>query len=165
MGGGGRRMSGVAWVPEQDTTNAQRRAAAPDRSAWAAASAGTGKTKVLVDRVLRLLLAGSPPQRLLCLTFTKAAAKQMNNRLTEVLRGWATQHEEGVADSLQALSGQAPDDEQIARARRLFARVLDAPGGLRIDTIHAFCQSLLRRFPLEARLPPNFQVLDERSAA
>ncbi len=154
-----------AWVPEQATTDAQRRAAAPDRSAWAAASAGTGKTKVLVDRVLRLLLAGSPPQRLLCLTFTKAAAKEMANRLTGVLRGWATMPDEGVAKSLLALTGQSADRDHLVRARRLFAQVLDAPGGLRIDTIHAFCQSLLRRFPIEARLPPNFQVLDDRSAA
>jgi ATP-dependent helicase/nuclease subunit A len=158
-------MTAVHGVPEQATTDAQRRAAAPDRSAWAAASAGTGKTKVLVDRVLRLLLAGAPPQRLLCLTFTKAAAKQMNNRLTEVLRDWTTLPRESVAASLETLSGQVPDDQQMTRARRLFAQVLDAPGGLRIDTIHAFCQSLLRRFPIEARLPPNFQVLDERSAA
>ena len=150
--------------PQQATVRAQRRAADPGFSAWVAASAGTGKTKVLVDRILRLLLSGVRPQRLLCLTFTKAAAKQMALRLTEVLREWTTVNDAGVEAVLSELIGAAPDEQQKQRARRLFAEVLDTPGGLRIDTIHAFCQSLLHRFPLEARLPPNFQVLDERSA-
>ena len=150
--------------PQRETVTAQRRAADPGRSAWVAASAGTGKTKVLVDRILRLLLTGVRPQRLLCLTFTKAAAQQMALRLTEVLRDWTTITDADAVKALRELTGEAPDDQQKLRARRLFAEVLDAPGGLRIDTIHAFCQSLLRRFPLEARLPPNFQVLDQRSA-
>ncbi len=150
--------------PQAATVAAQRRAADPGFSAWVAASAGTGKTKVLVDRILRLLLTGVRPQRLLCLTFTKAAAKQMALRLTEVLRDWTTLPDAAVETALRELLGVLPDDQQKQRARRLFAEVLDTPGGLRIDTIHAFCQSLLRRFPLEARLPPNFQVLDERTA-
>ncbi len=151
--------------PRTMSAEAQRRAAAPDQSAWVAASAGTGKTKVLVDRVLNLLLAGSKPQRLLCLTFTKAAAQEMALRLTGILRDWATVQEATLDRALFELAGAAPDGERRARARRLFADVLDTPGGLRIDTIHAFCQSLLRRFPLEANVAPNFQVLDERSAA
>ena len=155
----------AARRPQAETVTAQRRAADPGFSAWVAASAGTGKTKVLVDRILRLLLTGVRPQRLLCLTFTKAAAKQMALRLTDVLRDWATLPDEAVESALRDLLGARPDDTQKQRARRLFAEVLDTPGGLRIDTIHAFCQSLLRRFPLEARLPPNFQVLDERSAS
>ena len=146
------------------TRDIQSRASDPDHSVWVAANAGTGKTKVLVDRILRLLLTGVRPQRLLCLTFTKAAAQQMALRLTEVLRDWTTITDADVAKALRELTGETPDDQQKLRARRLFAEVLDAPGGLRIDTIHAFCQSLLRRFPLEARLPPNFQVLDQRSA-
>jgi len=150
--------------PQAETVAAQRRAADPASSAWVAASAGTGKTKVLVDRILRLLLTGVRPQRLLCLTFTKAAAKQMSLRLTEELRKWTTITDAEVEKALRELTGEKPDETQTQRARRLFAEVLDTPGGLRIDTIHAFCQSLLRRFPLEARLPPNFQVLDERSA-
>lgn len=154
----------LARRPQPATVTAQRRAADPGFSAWVAASAGTGKTKVLVDRILRLLLTGVRPQRLLCLTFTKAAAKQMALRLTEVLRIWATLPDGELEAALRELIGAAPDEAQKQRARRLFAEVLDTPGGLRIDTIHAFCQSLLRRFPLEARLPPNFQVLDERSA-
>jgi len=151
--------------PQPATVGAQRRAADPGRSAWVAASAGTGKTKILVDRILRLLLTGVRPQRLLCLTFTKAAAKQMALRLTEELRNWTTVTDTEVEKALRDLTGEASDEAQKLRARRLFAEVLDTPGGLRIDTIHAFCQSLLRRFPLEARLPPNFQVLDERNSS
>ncbi len=148
-------------------TPEQIRAAAPKVSAWVAASAGTGKTKVLVDRFLNLLLAGVKPQRLLCLTFTKAAAQEMALRLASILREWTTAKEEKLDAELERRGGRIAADDAAARrqrARRLFADVLDTPGGLRIDTIHAFCQSMLRRFPLEANLPPNFQVLDERSA-
>jgi ATP-dependent helicase/nuclease subunit A len=144
---------------------AQRHAADPAHSAWVAASAGTGKTKVLIDRLLNLLVGGTAPQRLLCLTFTKAAAKEMTLRLAGRLEEWVAASDADLDAELERLSGHAPDANRRAAARRLFARVIDAPGGLRIDTIHAFCQSLLRRFPVEAGLPPTFQVLEERSAA
>ncbi len=143
---------------------AQRRAAEPQSSIWVAASAGTGKTKVLTDRVLSLMLHGTQPARILCLTFTKAAAAEMANRVAERLAGWTATSDAKLAEELEQLIGQAPGQELIGNARQLFARVLDAPGGLKIKTIHAFCQSLLGRFPLEARVPPHFQVLDERSA-
>ncbi len=146
-------------------TRAQRRAADPAASVWVAASAGTGKTKVLTDRVLTLLLTGTAPQRILCLTFTKAAAAEMANRIARRLAGWAIATEDDLAEELAALLGQAADGKQIIAARRLFAQVLDVPGGMHIETIHAFCQSLLRRFPLEAGLAPHFQVMDERDAA
>ena len=144
---------------------AQRQALDPAASVWVSASAGTGKTKVLIDRVLNLLLTGARPQRLLCLTFTKAAAQEMELRLTKTLGEWATAPADELDRALGALAGGPATDGQRRWARRLFADVLDTPGGLRIDTIHAFCQSMLRRFPLEAGVPPNFQVLDERSAA
>ena len=144
---------------------AQRRAGACDASVWVAASAGSGKTKVLTDRVLSLLLTGSDPTRILCLTFTRAAAAEMANRLHESLKNWATLPDGELAQNLQALVPQAPDDKLLARARTLFARVLDAPGGMKIETIHAFCQSLLRRFPIEAGIAPHFEVMDERNAA
>ena len=144
---------------------AQRRAARPDSSAWVAASAGTGKTKVLTDRVLSLMLHGTPPGRILCLTFTKAAAAEMANRLADRLAGWAADDEADVIVELRALLGRPPDADTVTVARQLFARVLDVPGGMKILTIHAFCQSLLGRFPLEAGVPPHFQVLDETSAA
>jgi ATP-dependent helicase/nuclease subunit A len=144
---------------------AQRPAADPAASVWVSASAGTGKTKVLTDRVLRLLLQGTAPQRILCLTFTKAAAAEMSNRIAERLGQWAVRDDAELSKSLTELTGHRPDGEQMTAARRLFARVLDAPGGLAIQTIHGFCQSLLRRFPIEAGVAPHFAVMDERSAA
>ncbi len=147
-----------------DATRAQRKAADPAASVWVAASAGTGKTKVLTDRVLALLLAGTPAHKILCLTFTKAAAAEMANRIAARLARWATAADADLADELEDLLGRTPEDVDLIRARRLFASVLDVPGGMRIETIHAFCQSLLRRFPLEAGLAPHFQVMDERDA-
>ncbi len=147
-----------------DATMRQRQAADPGASVWVAASAGTGKTKVLTDRVLTLLLAGTAPHRILCLTFTKAAAAEMSNRINERLAKWATAPEAKLAGELTRLLGHTPDEAVTTGARRLFARVLDVPGGMHIETIHAFCQSLLRRFPLEAGLAPHFQVMDDRDA-
>jgi ATP-dependent helicase/nuclease subunit A len=147
-----------------DAHAAQRRAAAPGVSAWVSASAGTGKTKVLTDRLLGLMLEGSDPARVLCLTFTRAAAAEMANRLNERLAAWATLPEEAFVAELLELTGHEPDDVMTGQARQLFARVLDSPGGVKIATIHAFCQALLRRFPLEADVSPEFAVLDERGA-
>src|SRR5215469_12470400 len=147
-----------------DASTLQRDATAVDCSVWVAASAGTGKTKVLPDRVLALMLAGSTPASILCLTFTKAAAAEMANRLNDRLSRWTTVADGALAQDLVALTGEMPDAATCRQARRLFARVLDAPGGMRIDTMHAFCQSLLRRFPLEAGVAPHFEVMDERSA-
>ncbi len=148
-----------------DPDSLQRRASDPAASVWVGASAGSGKTKVLTDRVLRLLLSGTSPQRLLCLTFTKAAAAEMANRVNRSLSEWATAPDDVLCAKLTALTGEPPDDAGIGAARRLFARVLDVPGGLKIQTIHSFCESLLGRFPIEAAVPPHFQVMDERSAA
>src|SRR5216683_4904886 len=148
-----------------DAHAAQRRAAAAGVSAWVSASAGTGKTKVLTDRLLGLMLEGSDPARVLCLTFTRAAAAEMANRLNERLAEWATLPHDAFVEELEELTGQHPDEAMMAQARQLFARVLDTPGGVKIATIHAFCQTLLRRFPLEAEVSPEFGVLDERGAA
>ncbi|MFN3076287.1 MAG: double-strand break repair helicase AddA [Alphaproteobacteria bacterium] len=148
-----------------DPAREQRRAADPGASAWVGASAGTGKTKVLTDRVFNHLLTGVPPQRILCLTFTKAAAAEMGNRLAARLGRWATDDDQTLHADLADLHGTPPDAETCARARRLFAQVLDVPGGMKIMTIHAFCQSLLKRFPLEAGVAPHFEILEERDAA
>lgn len=142
----------------------QRGASDPAASVWVAASAGTGKTKVLSDRVLRLMLNGTEPRRILCLTFTKAAAAEMANRMTDRLGGWAVADEHALKLALRDLLGGVPSKEQQHRARSLFARVLDNPGGLGIQTIHAFCQSLLGRFPLEAGVAPHARPVDERDA-
>ena len=143
----------------------QRRAADAQVSVWVDASAGTGKTTVLTNRVLSLLLNGTPPARILCLTFTKAAAAEMANRVAAQLQQWAAMPDDKLHESLLALTNAQPSVERRRTARRLFARVLDTPGGMKIQTIHAFCQSLLKRFPLEAGVAPHFDVLDERSAA
>ncbi len=143
---------------------AQRIASAPEQSVWVAASAGSGKTKVLTDRVLRLLLSGARPERILCLTFTKAAAAEMATRIAGKLSNWAVIEDEKLRAELEDLSGREVQADALDNARRLFATVLDAPGGLEVQTIHGFCQSVLRRFPLEANLPPQFDVLDERTA-
>ncbi len=144
---------------------AQLRGSDPDASAWVSASAGSGKTKVLRDRVLRLLLAGVEPSRILCLTYTKAAAAEMSNRIAQTLAEWAAMDESKLASELHNLAGPRELKALVPVARRLFARVLDTPGGMKIETIHAFCQSLLRRFPLEANVAPHFDLIEERDAA
>ena len=142
----------------------QRQASDPAVSAFVAASAGSGKTKLLTDRLLRLMLTGADPARIQCLTFTKAAAAEMSLRLQATLGTWVTLPDAELDRELR-VRDVVPDDAVRAAARALFARVLDLPGGMRIGTIHAFCQSLLRRFPLEARLSPHFQLVDDRDAA
>lgn len=152
-------MSGFAPTPEQ------ARAADPRTSVWVTANAGTGKTRVLADRVLRLLLDGANPESILCLTFTKAAAVEMTARIERDLAGWAVADTAALVAELTNLEGIAPNPDRLARARRLFARVLDLPQGLPVMTIHSFCASLLRRFPLEAGIAPHFDQVDDRSAA
>lgn len=153
----------LSGIPDPNVE--QRRAADPEASVWVAASAGSGKTKVLTDRVLALLLNGTRPERILCITFTKAAAAEMENRLTKRLGKWATMEEDKLQDELYNLTAKRPDRDMTRTARRLFAEVLDTPGGLKIQTVHSFCQSLLARFPIEADVPPHFEVLEDRNAA
>ena len=131
----------------------QQKAADPAHSVWVNASAGTGKTKVLSDRVLRLLLSGVSAAKLLCLTYTKAAAVEMNTRVSQKLSRWAVADDGGLENELAKLYGMLPQDskrlnELKARARRLFAVLLDTPGGIKIQTIHSFCQEILKRFQI-----------------
>ncbi len=151
-------------------TAQQRRAANPLKSVWVEASAGTGKTKVLSDRVLRLLLSGVAPSKILCLTYTKAAAVEMSSRIAGRLSRWAVADDETLHKELSALLGNLPDSREAyikleATARQLFAVLLDTPGGMKIQTIHSFCQEILKRFPLEARISPYFEVMDDRTAS
>lgn len=151
-------------------TEQQRRAADPKKSVWVEASAGTGKTKVLSDRVLRLLLSGVHPSKILCLTYTKAAAVEMSSRIAGRLSRWAVADEERLHKELHSLLGKLPDNQKDyasleAMARQLFAVLLDTPGGMKIQTIHSFCQEILKRFPIEAKISPYFEVMDDRSAA
>lgn len=146
----------------RDETNVmQARAASPTASAWVSANAGTGKTHVLVQRVLRLLLTGTQPERILCLTFTKAAASEMSNRLFRDLSQWTVLDDEALFPIVSRLLGRGVSDQELSRARQLFALALETPGGLKVQTIHAFCERLLQRFPLEASIAPHFGVLDE----
>lgn len=140
----------------------QAAASSPEGSVWLSASAGTGKTQVLAARVFRLLLRGVDPGAILCLTFTKAGAAEMAARVSGRLAAWVRASDRELAADLEAL-GEDFGPEMRARARTLFARVLDAPGGgLRIQTIHSFCQTLLSAFPVEAGLTPGFRPLEAR---
>lgn len=147
-----------------EATEAQIRASAPDRHIWLSANAGSGKTRVLTDRVARLLLSGVPPQNILCLTFTIAAANEMQNRLFKNLGAWAMAEDSALKEHLRALDALDDRPGFLAQARRLFAEALDTPGQLKIQTIHAFCAGLLRQFPMEAGVSPHFSALDEDAA-
>ena len=140
---------------------AQREASDPARSVWVRANAGSGKTYVLTARVLRLLLSGAKPEEILCLTYTKAAAAEMRSRVGERLGKWALASEPELVKDLTDICGDAPNTDMLKRARALFAHALETPGGLRIQTIHAFCEAILHRFPHEANVPFDFKVLEE----
>lgn len=148
-----------------DASLAQIKAAAPATSVWLSANAGSGKTRVLTDRVARLLLQGVRPERILCLTYTKAAAMEMQNRLFKRLGEWAMMPDADLRAALQEIGEDAIDPDRLGRARTLFARAIEAPGGLKIQTIHSFCAAILRRFPLEAGVSPGFTEIDERVQA
>ncbi len=146
-----------ALLPEQV------QAAMPGVHAWVSASAGTGKTQVLSARVLRLLLSGVQAANILCITFTKLAAAEMQERVLGRLALWARADDAVLAQEVMAL-GEPVNDAVLVRARRLFALLLDSPQGLAVQTIHAFSQSLIGSFPVEAGVAPGFQTLDDRAA-
>ncbi|WP_322893176.1 MULTISPECIES: double-strand break repair helicase AddA [unclassified Yoonia] len=146
-------------------TQRQVDAANPQVSTWLAANAGSGKTRVLTDRVARLLLDDVSPQNILCLTYTKAAAAEMQNRLFKRLGAWAMMQDDALRADLRNLGvDRAIDAEQLRAARTLFARAIETPGGLKIQTIHSFCAGVLRRFPLEAGVSPQFREMEDRAA-
>ncbi|MGB3246874.1 MAG: double-strand break repair helicase AddA [Sulfitobacter sp.] len=148
-----------------DATRAQIEAARPDASTWLTANAGSGKTRVLTDRVARLLLENVEPQQILCLTYTKAAASEMQNRLFKRLGEWAMLEDAPLKKSLADLGFEREmTPEALRGARTLFARAIETPGGLKIQTIHSFCAAILRRFPLEAGVSPQFSEIEDRAA-
>jgi len=156
-------MSNVRALPT--LIGDQRQASDPTSHVWLSASAGTGKTQVLAARVFRLLLRGVDPGAILCLTFTKAGAAEMAERVSSRLAAWVRMDPDDLGRDLNAL-GETKTPELIGRARTLFARVLDAPGGgLRIQTIHGFCQGLLAAFPVEAGFAPGFRPIEAREEA
>lgn len=147
-----------------ELTQAQRLACDPQHSVWVTANAGTGKTKVLTDRVLRLLLLGNAPEKIVCLTFTKAAAAEMLSRVQTELARWTRLSEDELNSHLTQLLGHHPAPDTIRHASQLFFTVIDAEEGLRIMTLHSLCQTLLQRFSIEAGISPFFKVMDERQS-
>ncbi|SEW43316.1 DNA helicase/exodeoxyribonuclease V, subunit A [Cognatiyoonia koreensis] len=145
-----------------EATQNQVNAAEPNHTTWLSANAGSGKTRVLTDRVARLLLSGVEPQNILCLTYTKAAAAEMQNRLFKLLGEWAMRADDALFADLKELGVDGTPNLQ--EARTLFARAIETPGGLKIQTIHSFCASILRRFPLEAGISPQFKEMEDRTA-
>ncbi len=146
---------------EDHPSHKQRLASTPSHSVWVDASAGTGKTKVLTDRVLRFLLQGIAPSKILCLTFTKAAASEMQHRIFQSLSKWSTCPRQALITSLEDLLGHMPSPQQSQKARLLFFQLIDDPHGLKVLTIHSFCQQVLARFPLEAGLPVRATLIDQ----
>ena len=156
----GRRMRTPADIPPE-VRRLQGEVSDPDVSAWVAANAGSGKTHVLAQRVINLLLDGVEPEKILCITFTKAAAANMAKRVFDTLAHWTTLDDSALDEAIRERSSMAPDARRRALARRLFARALETPGGLKVQTIHAFCTQLLHQFPFEANVAARFNVLDE----
>jgi len=156
--------NGKAEIPDE-TKSRQRQASDPAGSAWVSANAGSGKTYVLSRRVIRLLLAGTPASKLLCLTYTKAAAATMSNRVFDELARWAIMDDAALTKAITEMEAEAPSAARLEKARRLFAEAIETPGGLKIQTIHAFCEAILHQFPLEADLPGRFEVLDDAGKA
>ncbi len=148
----------------QQTDQEQSKAADPSASAWVKANAGTGKTHVLTLRVLRLLLSGTSPEKILCLTYTKAAAAEMSRRVFDRLAKWVTADDAALKADLRTVTGGDVSADTATAARTLFARAIETPGGLKVQTIHAFAERLLQRFPLEAGVPPDFKILDDAAA-
>jgi ATP-dependent helicase/nuclease subunit A len=151
-------------IPDETRAD-QARAADPSSSVWVSANAGSGKTHVLAQRVVRLLLRGADPSKILCLTYTRAAAANMSNRVFKTLSAWTALPDDRLAEEIRQLEGREPSREKLADARRLFARALETPGGLKIQTIHAFCESILHQFPLEANIAAHFDLLDPKMEA
>lgn len=142
--------------------DAQERASNPEASAFVAANAGSGKTHVLVNRVIRLLLNDVPPEKILCITFTKAAAANMAQRVFETLGKWVALDDAQLDIAIRAAGTPTTNATMRKRARELFACALETPGGLKVQTIHALCTRLLQQFPFEANVPARFSVLDDR---
>jgi len=158
-------MSEANLADLDETRLKQGIASDPRHSAWVSANAGSGKTHVLTQRVIRLMLAGARPSSILCLTYTKAAASEMSNRVFDRLAKWTAMDDASLAKEITDVEGSEPDRIKLTDARRLFARALETPGGLKIQTIHAFCEALLHQFPLEANVAGHFTVLDDKAAA
>ena len=141
----------------------QQSASNPEHNVWVMANAGSGKTKVLTDRVLRLMLEGTAPEKILCLTFTKNAATEMLGRINKELSQWVIVDRDALSKEIENLTGKKADNKTISLAKSLFAKVVDNSSRLKIQNFHSFCQSILKRFPLEADIAPHFKVADDQT--
>src|SRR6201982_866764 len=154
-------VKGTRLIPDA-VRAAQKRASDPLASAFVSANAGSGKTHVLVQRVIRLLLEDVPPEKILCVTFTKAAAANMAERVFSTLGHWVTLDDDALDNAITEVGIERPGARLRRIARKLFACALETPGGLKVQTTHALCTRLLQQFPFEANVPARFAVLDER---
>src|SRR4029078_9470622 len=157
-----RGMVKAARIIPPNVRDTQARASDPAASSFVSANAGSGKTHVLVQRVIRLLLDDVPPEKILCITFTKAAAANMAERVFTTLGHWVTLGDDALDDAIRGVGIPHPRASLRRKARELFARALETPGGLKVQTIHALCTRLLQQFPFEANVPARFAVLDDR---
>ncbi|BAT61727.1 ATP-dependent helicase/nuclease subunit A [Variibacter gotjawalensis] len=155
-------MAAPKKIPEK-LEAAQFKASDPAGSAWVSANAGSGKTYVLAQRVTRLLLNGVDPSKILCLTFTKVAAANMALRVFKTLASWTTMDDASLRAEIGKIERKPPDAARLLRARRLFAETLETPGGLKVQTIHAFCSALMHQFPFESGVSAGFEVMEERA--
>lgn len=150
----------------ENLTPEQEEAADPTRNVWVQANAGTGKTKVLVQRLLRILFRDSRigHSSILCLTYTNAGAGEMRNRITAALRDWAMADDNDLRELLFGVSeNNPPTDTDIEKARKVFFTYIDNPDILKIKTIHGFCQEILHRFPTEAGVSPSWSLVYDAS--
>ncbi|HEY5363257.1 MAG TPA: UvrD-helicase domain-containing protein, partial [Aestuariivirga sp.] len=161
---GGAEVMSAAAEKQFIPTDKQKQAADPKNSVWVSANAGSGKTQVLVQRVIRLLLEGIEPASILCITYTKAAAAEMADRLYAQLASWTALSDDRLCETISSLGADGKSQIILTRARKLFTLALETPGGLKIQTIHAFCERLLHLFPVEAGLAPGFSLLEDRAA-
>jgi ATP-dependent helicase/nuclease subunit A len=144
--------------------NLQQIASDPENSVWVFASAGCGKTKILTNRVLRLLLNDTPPNKILCLTYTNAGANEMQERIKKTLLNWTIFSDAKLQNELTEISGKNPSKQQLNKARSLLIKILDSENKIKVQTIHSFCQNLIKSFPFEAGVKPNFELLDDNMA-
>src|ERR1700735_1902917 len=140
----------------------QASASNPAASAFVSANASSRKNHALVQRVIRLLLSGVAPEKILCITFTKAAAANMAERVFTTLGHWVTLDDAALDEAIRDAGVPNPNAKLRKVARELFAKALETPGGLKVQTIHALCTRLLQQFPFEANVPARFAVLDDR---
>lgn len=148
-------------IKHKNMNSLQLEASDPEISTWVSASAGTGKTKILTDRVLRLLLANTTFNKILCLTFTNAAAGEMKERIASSLAKWSKLNDSELKDELHKTLGRASSNNELKKAKELYELYLRSDENINIQTIHSFCQALLKKFPLEAGVSPSFKIIDE----